>query len=368
MKELSNKLDSLIRTDRSFAAFRLPGSDSVRFMFMEEGEPDTLPNMQALSGRRGFVIAPFAAAPNSPVVLIDPTEDRMMALPSDAPAGDPPRIGAPAQKIDQRYSGRFEVFMAAVREGRFSKLVLSRRRFYGCDDSFSPSEAFFEACRRYKGGMCVYIFNTPVTGCWMCCTPELLLSGEKGLWQTAAMAGTQPLQPDGSLPEEWDSKNIAEQEIVARYMRSQLSSLDAFARKEEGPYVVNAGHLAHLRTDFSFELPGAGRLGEVLAYLHPTPAVSGLPKEEAIRFILLNEGYKRRYYSGFAGWLDPEGRSDIYVNLRCMNILRHSLAVYGGGGLLPSSVLEAEWKETEDKMQTILSVKPGNANASSVLE
>jgi isochorismate synthase len=94
----------------------------------------------------------------------------------------------------------------------------------------------------------------------------------------------------------------------------------------------------------------------LLNLLHPTPAVAGLPKEEARRFILENEGYPRRYYSGFAGWLDTAGRSDLYVNLRCMHIRPHRLTLYSGGGLLPSSVMETEWRETEDKLQTMLSV------------
>ena len=48
-------------------------------------------------------------------------------------------------------------------------------------------------------------------------------------------------------------------------------------------------------------------IGDLLQELHPTPAVCGLPKEEAFRFIPDNEGYDRSYYSGFTGWLDTEG-------------------------------------------------------------
>ena len=87
--------------------------------------------------------------------------------------------------------------------------------------------------------------------------------------------------------------------------------------------------------------------------LHPTPAVCGLPKEETYRIIRENEGYDRSYYSGFIGWLAPEGKSDLYVNLRCMNILRGSFVLYAGGGILASSEIESEWLETEAKMQTM---------------
>mgnify|MGYP000308574131 CR=1 FL=1 len=56
------------------------------------------------------------------------------------------------------------------------------------------------------------------------CTPEIILSGEKGKWHTVALAGTQPLQ-NGELPIEWDDKNREEQEYVAFYIRKQLQAL-----------------------------------------------------------------------------------------------------------------------------------------------
>ena len=127
----------------------------------------------------------------------------------------------------------------------------------------------------------------------------------------------------------------------------------AFAPQRAGPYPAYAGALSHLKTDFHFSLKDNKNLGDLLKVLHPTPAVCGLPKEEAYRFILENEGYDRKYYSGFIGWLDPEGRTDLYVNLRCMHIEDEQLTLYAGGGLLASSELNDEWQETEKKLQTM---------------
>ena len=36
-----------------------------------------------------------------------------------------------------------------------------------------------------------------------------------------------------------------------------------------------------------------------------------------------------------------------------MQISSQTYTLYAGGGLLPSSLLEEEWKETENKMQTM---------------
>ena len=216
--------------------------------------------------------------------------------------------------------------------------------------SFSPGKAFFAAVERYIRSY-VYLCHTPETGTWMGGTPEILLSGEKGDWQTVALAGTQSLR-DGKLPKSWDHKNWREQQLVASYIRRQLSTL-GITPEEKGPYSARAGEVSHLKSDFFFSLPDSEKLGDVLQLLHPTPAVCGLPKEEAYHFIIEHEGYDRSYYSGFIGWLDPKGKTDLYVNLRCMNILPQTFTLYAGGGLLAASQLEDEWQETEDKLDTM---------------
>jgi isochorismate synthase len=72
----------------------------------------------------------------------------------------------------------------------------------------------------------------------------------------------------------------------------------------------------------------------VISVLHPTPAVCGLPKQEAKDFILENEGYDRKYYTGFLGELNKEAfnketlKSDLYVNLRCMKIKDNQAHLY----------------------------------------
>ena len=131
--------------------------------------------------------------------------------------------------------------------------------------------------------------------------------------------------------------------IVAEYVRRIVKK---FGNKleEQGPYTARAGQLVHLKSDFRFNLKNKKSLGNLLKELHPTPAVCGLPKEETYRFIAENEGYERKYYSGFIGWLDSEGQTDLYVNLRCMEINDGKATLYAGGGILPSSEMALEYE------------------------
>lgn len=351
-------IDELIRQNRSFAIWRVPGEKEVRFRMQSSGSACLLNNIEALNERSGFVIAPFRVSEKHPIVLIQPDCFELPSL--SAITGDflceEQQFPLDETKVSceeeewKLYTHCFQLFTQPLLKGIQDKLVLSRKKVIAKAESFSPGAAFGAAVERYVRSY-VYLCHTPQTGTWMGGTPEILLSGENGEWQTVALAGTQPIRK-GIIPQRWDDKNWREQQLVAFYIRRQLASL-GIAPKEMGPYAIRAGEVSHLKSDFLFALPDNRKLGEVLSLLHPTPAVCGLPKEAAYRFILENEGYDRSYYSGFIGWLDPEGKTDLYVNLRCMQIASSTFTLFAGGGLLASSELESEWQETKDKLETM---------------
>lgn len=349
-------IDTLIRQGRSFAIYRIPGEEESRFVMQDSGSARLLYNIEELNEQQGFVIAPFRVSRNCPIVLIrrdystlpeyNPTDCIRMDLELHSKENKIPS----ERKTKDNYTHCFDAFIKPLQEKMLDKLVLSRSLTLDREASFSPAKAFYKACKQYIRSY-VYLCHTPETGTWLGGTPEIILSGEKGEWHTVALAGTQPLQ-NGELPDYWDEKNKREQQLVSNYIHDRLSSLGIDSTMK-GPYTARAGALCHLKSDFRFKLDSHCKLGSLLNLLHPTPAVCGLPKEEAYQFILEHEGYDRRYYSGFIGWLNPEGRTDLYVNLRCMNIQPDTLSLYAGGGLLASSCPEDEWQETEDKLQTM---------------
>jgi len=341
-------IDALIRQNRAFAVYRLPDENRVHLTEQTKGVAPVLPSIESLNEQSGFVIAPFCVSETSPIVLIKPDKESIYEIPDiDDIKGNHENI---RQTPPADYQSKFNLFTRALTDKTFEKLVLSHCIAVHRKSGFSAENVFYRACKRYVRSY-VYLFHTPQTGTWTGSTPEALLSGKENQWDTVAMAGTQPLR-NGNLPETWDEKNRKEQQLVTDYIRSCLSSFDV-SPELKGTYTVQAGELAHLRTDFRFSLHDNRTLGALLNALHPTPAVCGLPKEKAFRFIVDNEGYDRRYYSGFIGRLHPEGQTDLYVNLRCMQIEDDRLKLYAGGGLLASSDLQEEWSEIEDKLQTM---------------
>jgi len=341
-------IDALIRQNRAFAVYRLPDENQVHLTEQTKGGASVLSSIESLNEQSGFVIAPFCVSETSPIVLIKPDKESIYEIPDrDDIKENHENI---RQTLPADYQSKFNLFTRALTDKTFEKLVLSHCIAVRRKSGFSAENVFYRACKRYSNSY-VYLFHTPQTGTWTGSTPEVMLAGKKNQWHTAAMAGTLPLR-DGKLPKAWDEKKRIEQQLVTDYIRNCLHSFHVYP-KEKSPYTAQAGELAHLKTDFRFSLHDNRTLGALLNALHPTPAVCGLPKEKAFRFIVDNEGYDRRYYSGFIGRLHPEGQTDLYVNLRCMQIEDDRLKLYAGGGLLASSDLQEEWSEIEDKLQTM---------------
>lgn len=370
-RPIIQKIDTLTQSFYSFALYRLPWTDECTLVLQRHDEAEALDDITCLNGKSGFVIAPFHLSEKHPMVLIRPDATatgwesigNVLSYEVENAILQPekchftnqkvPLFENPLHKVPENYQESFERFIKPLQKKSFRKLVLSRSETHPLTKDFSPLIAFVKACNNYPR-MMIYLCHTPQTGTWMGSTPEIILSGQEKNWHTVALAGTMPMQGE-MMPDNWSNKNKEEQALVAEYIRKTLKK---FGSKidEQGPYTARAGQLVHLKTDFRFVLKDTKSLGNLLKELHPTPAVCGLPKAETYRFITENEGYERKYYSGFIGWLEPDGQTDLYVNLRCMEIHEEEATLYAGGGILASSEMASELEETKEKMKTMINI------------
>jgi isochorismate synthase len=185
-------------------------------------------------------------------------------------------------------------------------------------------------------------------------TPELLFRSDGRHAQTVSLAATQPRRPDGQYC--WFTKEIEEQAFVSRYTLDVLHRFGFSTYQTKGPQDLETATVAHLKTSFFFSGEHIkDRLGEFVGQLCPTPAVCGLPKAEAACFIQEFEPHERRYYTGFLGpWRLEQSGTDVYVNLRSMEIEESQYVLYTGGGITARSNPEQEWEETTQKSRTLL--------------
>ena len=357
-QEVMHLLDGACRSRCAFALMRRPNEDDFTLVAQHAPDAEVLPGVAALAGRRGFAAVPFEASADCPPVLIhadttacgwDGMADALAAFAAREPAlqAQPDAALRSAGKAD--YMAAFGKAMDALQSRTLHKVVLSRAEMESAP-GISPAETFWRACEAYPQ-MMVCLFHSPQTGTWLSATPELLLSGGAQGWRTAALAGTMPVQ-EGRFLADWDAKNRGEQSHVVEFMRDTLAQFSNDVQ-EDGPRVSPAGHLAHLRTDFRFTLPAGTDPAALLAALHPTPAVCGRPSDAARALIARMEPAPRRYYSGFFGMLDAAAHSELYVNLRCMEMFADSVVLHAGGGLVRDSSAESEWQETQEKMNTL---------------
>ena len=338
----------------AFAVYRLPYGKFATMVQQTDGEPEELLSCAELNGKHGYVMAPFETTDTHPILLIRPDKVETVELTGGKVYNRPSGLSGDSGKSRTYYAIDFANFHSQLELGTFRKIVLARCAEEKLSESIPPMELFYKACELYPR-MFISLVCTEKGGCWLTASPEILLEGNGTDWRTIALAGTVRLEGDQLSGEgetvNWSTKNIQEQRYVTTYIAECLEQFTSDF-SEEGPFSVRAANLVHLRSDFTFTLPSNDHLGDLLQTLYPTPAVCGLPKRDAFRFIVCNEHTPRRYYSGFQGWLGEE-KTHLYVSLRCMRIEDNRYYLYAGGGLLKDSMEEQEWQETEAKLETM---------------
>ena len=336
-----------------FAIYRLPGEREWMLLEAAPGSVLRLNSYEELGSTEGFVMAPFVISDDCPLLVLQgkgvPQKEKNIVCGLDTPHSciKENLIGDGREQYHQD----FERFHNHLLANDFEKLVLARSTYVDGKNAMDPLKLFATACALYPQ-LFVALVSLKECGTWLMATPELLLESDGSQWHTMALAGTMKVGTSML----WSEKNLREQQLVTSYVRRQLMPL-VDTLEESTPQTVRAGHLLHLRSDFTFKLPkGETLLGKLVAALHPTPAVCGLPKEAARDFIVANESGQRCYYSGFCGPLSADGSAHLFVSLRCMEIGAYGCLLHAGGGLLSDSVEDLEWEETDTKMDTMRKV------------
>ena len=357
---------ALFRQNIPFVSYRLPLETEIITLVQHHSLPEKLVSLNELDNKTGFVIAPFTAseehnsyflkpdcvffsndiadiyiqklADNNRFIELAKTENTLLTTTAD------------------EYIGNVNKAVEAMKADDFHKVVLSKVRLEQLPDGFQPETFFLKLCEKYPHAM-VYVLQLPGVGCWMGATPEPLVVVEDETVRTVSLAGTQIATNKSLEAYQWAEKELEEQGIVTGFVEKTLQSLGINDYNKTGPMNYQAANLIHLKTAFEFpETSLQNHLGDFLKALHPTPSVGGLPKAEAREFILANEKHDRSYYTGFLGPVNIENKSNIFVNLRCLQLFEKQFVLYSGAGITASSDAENEWIEMDNKMLTMMNV------------
>lgn len=366
-QSLSNLQTVCLKQNIPFASYRLPLKTEITTLIQSNYFPKKLDSLHDIDQKSGFIIAPFVESVNHGTFLLSPEK---IFSGNDIETGfietlkqntlfistEKPSVSEICTTQAKGFITQVNAAIKAMEKGQFLKVVLSKVRLEKLNDNFNPANFFLRLCEKYPHAF-IYFIQLPEVGCWMGATPEPLLEVDSESVKTVSLAGTQIATEYQLDSYSWSEKELEEQEIVTNFVERNLRSLQIENYSKIGPTNYRAANLIHLKTSFEFAHSDLkNRLGEFLKAMHPTPSVGGLPKAEARDFILANEKHDRGYYTGFMGPININGKSNIFVNLRCLQLFDNQFVLYSGAGITVSSIAEKEWEETDNKMMTMMNV------------
>ncbi|MGB5916894.1 MAG: isochorismate synthase [Phormidesmis sp.] len=192
-------------------------------------------------------------------------------------------------------------------------------------------------------------------------SPERLLSITQGRLTTDALAGSASRSGIKGIDQQLaqsllhSKKERYEHRVVVEFIVQQLRSLGLTPRYTPSPQLLQLLHIQHLHTPISARLnPKTISPLEILAKLHPTPAVAGLPRQLACQLIRQHETFDRGLYAAPLGWIDTEGNSEFVVGIRSALIDGCKARLYAGAGIVAGSEPAKELAEIKLKLQTLL--------------
>lgn len=245
---------------------------------------------------------------------------------------------------------------AAFEQGTMRKVVLARQTTVVLEDVVDPF-ALLSRLRQREGF--VFGFESRTGHAFIGCSPERLFQREGALLSTEALAGTRRRgstpQRDQALAAELrdDAKERIEHHHVVEAIEADLAPLCTELSRAAAPEIRQLQRVQHLHTPFSGTLADGVTSGELLAAMHPTPAVCGRPTTAARRFIRQVEPFDRGWYAGPVGWMEDD-QAEFAVAIRSALLVDGTLRFCTGAGIVAASRAESEWSELDAKSSGIV--------------
>jgi menaquinone-specific isochorismate synthase len=276
--------------------------------------------------------------------------ERLAGLPADpcAAAGEaagPAVLNGSAWQ--EGYRSVVERGLELVEAGELRKLVLAVRQQLELAQPLDPLHLLAQL-RQRQPGSCRFLWQQADAPALLGASPERLLTVRQGQLRSDALAGTAPVGPNAGQLLNSD-KDRREHELVVEAITEVLHHNGLTPRRPRHPRLARHGQLVHLHTPITAALGDQQPLA-LAAALHPTPAVAGLPRREAMAALRSLEPFERGYYAAPIGWIDSEGDTELRVAIRSGSLQGQRLELTAGAGLVPGSAVDRELAEVALKL------------------
>lgn len=282
------------------------------------------------------------------------------------------RIREPApvavDEPDPRYIRAVSDCIAAIREQRLEKVILSREVVVPGPVDLLGS---YVHGRRHNTPARSFVVDTPQ---WQAVgfSPEIVLVvGADGVVRTQPLAGTRAYTGDPIVDRRLrrelttDAKEIYEHAVSVRHACEEMDRicLPGSVAVREFMTVKQRGRVQHLGSEVIGTLPPVGshdiadtvvtRTWRAFAALFPAVTASGIPKLAAYQAIRAHESAPRGLYAGAVFTTDHTGEIDAALVLRSVFRVGDRTWLRAGAGIVGQSLPEREFTETCEKLHSI---------------
>lgn len=264
------------------------------------------------------------------------------------------------EPLPEVYERAVAVAVDRIRRGMLRKVVLARTIRVEAGRTLDPRE-LLKRLRAVEPDGYSFAVDIGEGRTLVGASPELLISRFGEEIRANPLAGSAPRAGDPVQDREnaerlgTSAKDRQEHAIVVEDVFRALHPLCRELTHDREPQLLATANVWHLSTRFRGALkdPGITSLDLVRA-LHPTPAVCGEPRDDAMRTIRELEPVPRGAYAGAVGWMDATGDGVWALALRCAEISGSTARLFAGAGIVADSDPASELDETERKFRAFL--------------
>jgi menaquinone-specific isochorismate synthase len=259
-----------------------------------------------------------------------------------------------------------EKLVKDLQKGTLKKVVLARELRLIFNQQIKVEQVLNSLLTEQKES---FVFAFESNGdCFIGASPERLIKKDGDRLFSTCLAGSIARGTSKSEDQQLgelllsDQKNLNEHKFVVDMIRSAMDEYCSEITIPKEPQLMKMRYIQHLFTPVSGISKLDSSLLKVVEHLHPTPALGGMPKNEAIEKIREVEELDRGYYAAPIGWLDQNGNGEFAVAIRSGLIQGNEASLFAGCGIVENSDAEDEFLETRIKFRPMLNALGGHIN------
>ncbi|MBK9031506.1 MAG: isochorismate synthase [Myxococcales bacterium] len=253
-----------------------------------------------------------------------------------------------------RWLAEIERIRAAITTGELRKVVAARARVVELARAIDAAAVVAELGRRQPA--CTRFAIGRAGAAFVGASPERLIRkrgraiDSEALAGSCARAGDDAAAAAGLLA---SAKDRGEHAWVVEAIEAALAPRCRALTVPAEPAVRTLRQILHLHTPIVGELDRDRHVLELVAALHPTPAVGGTPTADALAWIAAHEPSARGWYAAPVGWFDGAGDGEFAVAIRSGLLAGTTATLFAGAGIVAASDPDAELAETELKLRAL---------------